>query len=375
MEGDLIRINEWLSPLSWLYAIGVETRNALFDMGILPSRSYDIPIINIGNITVGGTGKTPHVEYLVQLLSRDYKVAVLSRGYKRRSKGYVLATPESRVEDIGDESWQMKHKFPNIYVAVDANRRRGIERLMHDDATRDVEVILLDDAFQHRYVKPGMNILLVDYHRMITDDRLLPAGRLRENVSAKRRANMVIVSKCPHDITPMGFRVIQSALQLQPFQQLYFSTLRYSDLRQMAGSKAERLKRIGITMMESAEADASPSDGDGQAHTGRGIRRQPTTTHLPFIGGGTSAKKMMTQMFDLLDNDGLHYVNADVLWITDFLIPDPPQQLLSRFREYKETGTRFYGIRIVRDDDKEPNSWKEYFNQIYSIRYRPLRRY
>ena len=120
------------------------------------------------------------------------------------------------------------------------------------------------------------------------------------------------------------------------------------------------LKRIGITMMESAEADAAPSDGDGQAHTGRGIRRQPTTTHLPFIGGGTSAKKMMTQMFDLLDNDGLHYVNADVLWITDFLIPDPPQQLLSRFREYKETGTRFYGIRIVRDDDKEPNAWKEY---------------
>ena len=143
----------------------------------------------------------------------------------------------------------------------------------------------------------------------------------------------------------------------------------------MAKRKAERLKRIGITMMESAEADAVPSDGDGQAHTGRGIRRQPTTTHLPFIGGGTSAKKMMNQMFELLDNDGLHYVNADVLWITDFLIPDPPQQLLSRFREYKETGTRFYGIRIVRDDDKEPNSWKEYFNQIYTIRYRPLRRY
>lgn len=143
----------------------------------------------------------------------------------------------------------------------------------------------------------------------------------------------------------------------------------------MAKRKAERLKRIGITMMESAEADAVPSDGDGQAHTGRGIRRQPTTTHLPFIGGGTSAKKMMNQMFELLDNDGLHYVNADVLWITDFLISDPPQQLLSRFREYKETGTRFYGIRIVRDDDKEPNSWKKYFNQIYTIRYRPLRRY
>ena len=154
----------------------------------------------------------------------------------------------------------------------------------------------------------------------------------------------------------------------------------------MAKRKAERLKRIGITVMEAHESSGIPGtsespensaglSSDGQAHTGRGIRRQPTTTHLPFIGGGTSAKKMMNQMFDLLDNDGLHYVNADVLWITDFLIPNPPQQMLARFKEYKETGTRFYGIRIVRDDDKEPNEWKDYFNHIYTIKYRPLRRY
>ena len=154
----------------------------------------------------------------------------------------------------------------------------------------------------------------------------------------------------------------------------------------MAKRKAERLKRIEITVMEAHESSGIPGtsespensaglSSDGQAHTGRGIRRQPTTTHLPFIGGGTSAKKMMNQMFDLLDNDGLHYVNADVLWITDFLIPNPPQQMLARFKEYKETGTRFYGIRIVRDDDKEPNEWKDYFNHIYTIKYRPLRRY
>ena len=160
----------------------------------------------------------------------------------------------------------------------------------------------------------------------------------------------------------------------------------------MAKRKAERLKRIGITVMETYESPGIPGtsessgtseipassaglSSDGQAHTGRGVRRQPTTTHLPFIGGGTSAKKMMNQMFDLLDNDGLHYVNADVLWITDFLIPNPPQQMLARFKEYKETGTRFYGIRIVRDDDKEPNEWKDYFNHIYTIKYRPLRRY
>ena len=145
----------------------------------------------------------------------------------------------------------------------------------------------------------------------------------------------------------------------------------------MEKRKVERLKRIGITVVDSTEIldDSAEVSSDGQAHTGRGVRRQPTTTHLPFIGGGTSAKKMMNQMFDLLDNDGLHYVNADVLWITDFLIPNQPQQMLARFKEYKETGTRFYGIRIVRDDDKEPNEWKDYFNRIYTIKYRPLRRY
>lgn len=121
----------------------------------------------------------------------------------------------------------------------------------------------------------------------------------------------------------------------------------------MEKRKAQRLRKLGLTISE----------------------EQPSTTHLPFIGGGTSAKKMMKQMFELLDNDGLHYVNADVLWITDFLIPDPPQSMLARFKEYRDTGTRFYGIRIVRDDDKEPNTWKDYFNQIYTIKYRPLRRY
>ncbi len=148
----------------------------------------------------------------------------------------------------------------------------------------------------------------------------------------------------------------------------------------MEKRKTERMRKIGINLSESGSntdstdlTDSNASQGMG--HTGRSVRRQASSTHLPFIGGGTSAKKMMTQMFDLLDNDGMHYVNADVLWITDFLIPNPPQSMLDRFKEYKDTGTRFYGIRIVRDDDKEPNEWKGYFNQIYTIKYRPLRRY
>ena len=231
----MTQIRRSLMPLSWLYGLGVDIRNALFDMGVLPSVSYDIPIINVGNITVGGTGKTPTVEYLIRLLAGRYRVAVLSRGYKRKTKGYLLSTIASTMEEIGDEPWQVKQKFPDVYVAVDANRRRGIERLMTDEATKDVEVILLDDAYQHRYVKAGHNILLVDYHRIISDDKLLPAGRLRERPSATNRASTIIVTKCPQHINAMGFRVILSSLNIRPYQHLFFSTFTYETMHQLWG--------------------------------------------------------------------------------------------------------------------------------------------
>ena len=233
MEGNHIKINEWLLPLSWLYGIGSDVRNLLFDMRILASKSYDIPVISVGNLTVGGTGKTPHIEYLIRLLSKNYKVAVLSRGYKRKSSGYVLAQPDSPMKMIGDEPWQIKQKFPETYVAVDCDRRHGIEKLTTDKETRDVQVILLDDAFQHRYVTPKLNILLIDYHRMITEDRLLPAGRLRERASNRIRANMVIITKCPRDLTPIGYRVVQQTLHLKRFQSPFFRTFKYKTLRKL----------------------------------------------------------------------------------------------------------------------------------------------
>ena len=144
-EGDFIKVNEWLMPLSWLYGVGVLVRNKLFDLGVLKQKSYSIPV---GNITVGGSGKTPHVEYLVNLLKDRVKTAVLSRGYKRKSKGYILADRSVTMSDIGDEPFQMARKFDNVYVAVDRDRRNGINRLTGDSETSDVDVILLDDAFQ-----------------------------------------------------------------------------------------------------------------------------------------------------------------------------------------------------------------------------------
>lgn len=244
MEGDFIKINEWLLPLSWLYGIGVGIRNSLFDLGILKSRSFDVPVISVGNITVGGSGKTPHVEYLIELLRKRAKVAVLSRGYKRKSKGYVLSGPDTKMQEIGDEPYQMHKKFNDIYVAVDKDRCHGIERLTTDSETKDTDVILLDDAYQHRYVKPGINILLVDYHRLIIYDKLLPAGRLREPKEGKTRADIVIVTKCPKNLKPMSFRVLSRALNLFPYQQLYFTRLDYSDLHLLFGKKTRPLSDI-----------------------------------------------------------------------------------------------------------------------------------
>ena len=231
MEGDYIKIHSSLLPLSFLYGMGVRFRNMLFDTGILESRSFPVPVISVGNITVGGAGKTPHVEYLIRLLCETKRVSVLSRGYKRRTKGYLLASSSSTSLELGDEPYQMYLKYGRqVHVAVSANRCEGIERLCSDPETKDTDVILLDDAFQHRYVKPGVNILLVDYHRLIVYDKLLPAGRLREPKDGKRRADIVIVTKCPPDLRPMDFRVITKALNLYPYQKLFFTTIEYGDL-------------------------------------------------------------------------------------------------------------------------------------------------
>ncbi len=229
------------APLSWLYGVGVRVRNWLYDRGQLRSRRFGLPVICVGNLTVGGTGKTPHVEYLIRLLSDDHRVAVLSRGYKRRSRGFVLADSQTPMKQIGDEPWQMKQKFGDrAMVAVDANRCRGIEQLQAQGA----EVILLDDAFQHRAVTAGLNILLVDYNRLITDDRLLPVGRLREPVSGKDRADIIVVSKCPAGLSPIHFRLVSDKLAPRPFQSLFFSTLRYGPLRQLAGHEERSLDAL-----------------------------------------------------------------------------------------------------------------------------------
>lgn len=219
-----------LTPFAWLYGGVTSLRNRLFDWGVLPSERFPLPVICIGNLAVGGTGKTPHVEYLVRLLSGRYRVAVLSRGYKRRTKGFRLADMTDSSETIGDEPFQLKTKFPHLLVAVAEDRREGIRRLRELPKEQRPQLLLLDDAFQHRYVKPSFTILLTDSHRIYTRDALLPVGRLRESVKGADRADVVVVTKCEPLPTEAERVAIRKELALREGQALCFSEIRYGDL-------------------------------------------------------------------------------------------------------------------------------------------------
>ncbi len=216
-----------LYPFSLLYGLIVWIRNILFDYEIIKSNEFPIPIISVGNITVGGTGKTPHIEYLVELLKDEFQVATLSRGYRRKTRDFILAGPDSGVHEIGDEPVQIKQKYPDIHVAVDRRRVNGIRELMK--RLPDLDVILLDDAYQHRYVKPGMSILLIDFSRPMSEDCLLPAGRLREQAYEGRRANTILITKCPDRLKPIDRRLIVKDQNLYPFQHLFFTKLVYGE--------------------------------------------------------------------------------------------------------------------------------------------------
>ncbi|MDE6183014.1 MAG: tetraacyldisaccharide 4'-kinase [Rikenellaceae bacterium] len=211
------------APISWIYGWAISIRHLLFDIGVLKSVEFDIPVICVGNITVGGTGKTPHTEYIIRHLEPHFNIAVLSRGYKRRTKGFVLSTERSTVSEIGDEPKLLKLKFPHIPVAVCESRVTGVEMIRH--AHPEVDMIILDDGFQHRYIKPRVSIVLMDYSRPIYRDSLLPSGRLRDLKSSIERAHMVIVTKCPPQTKPIDMRIVSKHLDIRPFQSLFFTTM------------------------------------------------------------------------------------------------------------------------------------------------------
>lgn len=223
-------IQNWLAkiflfPFSLLYGLGVSIRNSFYETGMLKGSKFNLPVISVGNLTVGGAGKTPHIEYLIVLLKDYLNVATLSRGYKRKTKGFRLVKRQDHVSLVGDEPLQFKRKFPDVSVAVAESRNIGIPQLVQSQSA--LQVILLDDAFQHRSVLPGLNILLTEYSNPFYQDYLLPMGRLREGRGAYNRADIIIVSKCPNTISESERREFSEHINLLSHQTIFFSKYEY----------------------------------------------------------------------------------------------------------------------------------------------------
>lgn len=222
-------LNILLLPFTLFWAAGVWLRNRLYDWGILSQVSFDFPVIGVGNLSVGGTGKTPTVEYLVRLcLENGLRPAIVSRGYKRKSRGFYLLDKEATAEKAGDEAYQLKRKFPEIPVAVCKNRAKAIKRLREE--VKGIDVFLLDDSFQHRKVKPGLNILLTPYSQPFSEQWLLPAGRLREPKGARKRADIIVITKNPIVLSPFEERRLLEALKPFPHQKVFFSYISYGEI-------------------------------------------------------------------------------------------------------------------------------------------------
>ncbi|HUZ58088.1 MAG TPA: tetraacyldisaccharide 4'-kinase [Hanamia sp.] len=221
----LNKFRYFLFPFSLVYGAVVGLRNKLFDKKILRSATFDFPLICIGNLSMGGTGKTPMVEYIIRILTNTFKVATLSRGYKRKTKGFIMASESTTAADIGDEPMQIHKKFPNITVCVAEERVIGIPRLL--DEKPGTEVIILDDAFQHREIKAGLNILLTECNNLYSNDFLLPSGNLRDNKNSSKRADIIIVTKCDSNLTEGIKEKLIKELKPELYQEIYFTSIKY----------------------------------------------------------------------------------------------------------------------------------------------------
>jgi len=233
----MIKRNILLYPLSLIYGLITGFRNFLYDSGILPSKEFSIPIICVGNITVGGTGKTPHTQYIAGLLKENFNVATLSRGYKRKTQGFMIANPSSTVNEIGDEPLQIFRNYPEILVTVDKKRVSGVKRILLEHP--DTEVIILDDAFQHRSITPGFSILLSDFSRPILNDHMLPYGNLRESKKNINRADIILITKSPEDLSAIQRRLTVKEWDKLDFQKLYFTSYKYDAPVHLFGDEDE----------------------------------------------------------------------------------------------------------------------------------------
>ncbi len=316
-------------PFSLIYGLVVFLRNRLFDIGFLSSKSYNTPTICVGNLSVGGTGKTPMIEYLVRLL-KGRKVAVLSRGYKRKSKGFVLATPETTMKDLGDEPYQLHKKFPNVTVAVDSDRRNGIQKL---ESSAKPDVILLDDAFQHRKVKPSFSILLTAYDNLFVKDWYLPTGNLRDSKREARRADLIIVTKCPKLLSKEEKEAISGKIKPKLHQKVLFSALKYDEsVKNSSGDKIE-LNQLKGKKMALVTGIANP---------------EPLVSYLDFVG-------LDFKHFEFGDHH--YFTNTEIERFVNFEVVLTTEKDFGRLQGRIEN---LYYLEVSHDfDDKDLKSLRE----------------
>ncbi|HXS35376.1 MAG TPA: tetraacyldisaccharide 4'-kinase [Flavipsychrobacter sp.] len=236
-----------LYPFALIYGAIVWLRNRLYDTGFYASVEFSVPVISVGNLSVGGTGKTPHVEYLIRLLQYQFKVATMSRGYKRHSQGFVLADENTNALKIGDEPMQYHMKYSDLVVSVAEERLTGIPSLLQ--RRPDVEVVLLDDAYQHRSVKAGVNILITDYSRPFYKDYILPYGRLREGRSAYKRADVIVVSKCPANLDETAAKSIEKMIAPFPDQKVFFTCIKYDTPYNFITQETVNIKNTNVVLV------------------------------------------------------------------------------------------------------------------------------
>ncbi len=245
-----------LYPISIGYTLVVWVRNYCFDKGLLRMQRPGIPTIGVGNLSCGGTGKTPHVEYLVRMLQSRYKPALLSRGYKRKTKGFVLATPQTTVQEVGDEPYQMAQKFPDATVAVCENRNMGITQLLLENPPPDM--VILDDVFQHRYVKPDISILLTEFDRPFYSDRVLPFGNLREPRLGYQRADIIVVTKSPAQLSQKQIDFVLHKIHPNPSQYVFFSSIEYGTPLSLDGTQVQDLATVDHILIVAGIANPEP---------------------------------------------------------------------------------------------------------------------
>lgn len=331
-----------LFPFAGVYYLVTLTRNKLFDAGILASKQYDVPVICIGNLSVGGTGKSPMTEYVTRLLKNNYKIATLSRGYGRTTKGYKDVAATSLATEVGDEPLQFAQKFNDIDVAVCENRQVGIATLLNKKQTP--EVIILDDAYQHRKVTPGFTVLLTAYNDLYSNDYLLPAGNLREPRSGSQRADVIIVTKCPEYLSKEEQHKIKSNLQPTERQQVFFAKIAYDDCVYSKSGSAQlhSLKVHNVTLITGIAnpkplADYLSSDGLSFEHKSYGDHHNFSSSEiaeLEKLDCILTTEKDYVRLRPQLKMKHLYYLPIKVEFLSDAQVFD--KKLLDYVASFKE---------------------------------------